>query len=397
MDAKQSRSRLRLAGSLVAAALGGALLVVLAVWLFYRSGDPLVAPTVLLSGADLHLVNGEGVQTAEGLEIRQAGSNGIAMVQGAIRALEADRYQSLSWQVDGLMPDQQLRLIWATAANPRVPRDLVLQSDQQGDGLLNLLEVPYWEGEIIAIGLAVVGPIHTPISVQQLELRPKAVTLAMLVGAAADEWAQHEGWTGRSINLDLGAGLHARFPPVPLAALWIGFSSLLYALINPPWLGFRTLAPYVVFGLIGWLVLDLRWQWDLVQRLHQTETTYAGLDGSGRQLAGPDRNFYPFLQEIRRHLPPPPARVFIIGSDPSGYAAGRARYHLLPHNVHVGLSTLPSRTEAVAGDYVLILLPLREVIYDRARNLLISQATQIPADILLDTRLGALYRLREGS
>jgi hypothetical protein len=223
-----------------------------------------------------------------------------------------------------------------------------------------------------------------------------APTLTRLFQAVASEWMQVDGWTGRSINFNQGAPRDALFPPVLLVALWVGFSSLLSALIAPPWRGFKSLAPYAVFLLLGWLALDLRWQWALSQRLSQTAATYAGLDQTARYLAGPDRRLYPFLREVLHHLPEPPARVFIVSADPGGANAGRVRYHLFPHNVSLPSATLPGDTKARAGDYVLLLSPMKPVRYDRDHGVLISKDGQRPADLLHAAAQGALFRLREG-
>lgn len=397
-ESRHLQSWLRVAGGLLAAALGATLLMGLALWLFYRSGDPLVAPTVTLSGADLHLTSGEGRRTPEGIEIRRPGSDGILMVQGAMRALEAERYGHLSWELEGLTQEQKLRFVWATAAHPGTPRVRALPAVTQGTVRLDPSTESDWKGQIVAVGLALMGPLQTPILIRRIQLEPRSPTPLMLVKALAEDWMHRDGWTGRSINFHRDAPRNALFPPVLLVAIWIGLGTLLYALVNPPWRGFRTPTPYALLWLLGWLALDLRWQSDLSERLRLTQTRYAGLDTSARHLAGPDRDLFPFLQEVRRLLRPMPARVFIIGSDPNAYAVGRARYHLLPHNAHLGLSALPERSQVRAGDYLLILSPSRKVRYDRERRLLISGQTRLTATLVHAlTAQGALFRVEEGA
>ena len=381
----------------IAAAFGGALLVALALWLFYRSGDPLVAPTLVLTGADLHLTAGAGKQTADGVVIRQVEGNGVVIVQGAIQPLEAEQYRRLAWHVEGLKPGQDLRAIWATADNPQAIREQPLSFDHNGEGRLDLSGESHWTGRIVAMGLVIKGAIQEPLRVSSLELHPQVLSPSVLLHALVDNWTHTEGWTGRSINFDYGGPRDARFRPVIVTALWVILASLLYALLNPTWRGHKSLAPYAALCLIGWLALDLRWQWVLGQRLIQTQERYAGLDGEARQLAGPDRHLYPFMREVRRHLPAEPARIFILSDDPNGYVSGRARYHLLPHNTYAGLSGLPDAKQAHPGDYVLALEPLPGLDYDRERHLLSLKAAQWPADLVYaGSGRGALFLLRRG-
>lgn len=393
--ADSSKKRIDRAGSLTGAIagaiLGGALLALGALWLFYRSGDPLVAPQLNLSGTSLQRLSGEGEPTPGGIAIRQSGTNGIVMVQAAIQRLEAAHYRRLIWRVDGLKPEQETRLVWATDANPSAPYERILRFDRRGNGKLDLDREPDWRGRIIAIGLVVKGTLDAPILVRSLTLRPAAPTLALLLRTLVSDWTHREGWSGRSINFNYGAPRNARLPPVPMVALWVGLSALTFAFLNPSWRARRMLTPYAFLLLLGWLALDLRWQWELSQRLRQTAASYAGLDETGRQQAGPDRKLYPFLQAVLRHLPPPSARVFILSQDPGGANAGRVRYRLLPHNAYLS-ATLPDKANLRPDDYLLILSPLREVRHDRERHLLISGATQLPAELLYAADQGALYR-----
>ncbi len=226
---------------------------------------------------------------------------------------------------------------------------------------------------------------------------PSRSTLASQFAAILSEWTRADGWTGRSINFNQGAARDGRVPPVPVMALWIGLGSLLFALMNPPWRGFRSLLPYGLLVIAGWLPLDLMWQQDLIARLRQTASIYAGLDETERQLAGPDRALYAFLREVRGHLPDSSARVFILGADPTGSTIGRARYHLLPHNVSLGLADPPSVDQAHPGDFLLVLSPMRQVRFDRERGLLIAGNAQLPVEpVYTDNAAGELFRVRGG-
>ncbi|MEH6874522.1 MAG: hypothetical protein V7849_09015, partial [Candidatus Competibacter sp.] len=144
---------------------------------------------------------------------------------------------------------------------------------------------------------------------------------------------------------------------------------------------------------------DLRWQWDLERRLERTVERFAGKDETARRLAALDGDLYRFLLEIRQRLPDKPARLFIVSADPANsttYQAGRARYHLLPHNGYAGLSRPPGPGVARDGDYVLILSPLVGVRYDRAGQSLEWDNQRLPAEMLYAASVGALFRVRGG-
>lgn len=376
---------------LTAAALGAAL-TVLAVLLFYRtSGLLTAAPPVRLTGAELQLASGQGGLTPTGLEIRQPGPDGRGAVRGLVeRLVRAKLFRRFSWQVDGLEPGSELRLIWVTLAEPRTLRERRLPP--VSEGTVDLETEPHWQGRIAAIGLTVRG--STPLVVRGLELRPAPLTVGELGRWAVDEWSAFEDWSQRSINYASGAPLDALFPPVLIVALWIGFSSVLYAGLNPPRRRPGALIPYAALFLLGWFLLDLRWQWELSGRLERTVERFAGKAMTDRRLADLDGEFYRFLLEVRRRLPEKPVRLFIVSNDPPGFSAGRARYHLLPHNGYMGFSRPPDT--ARVGDYVLLLTPLPGVRYDRQGQALEWENGRLPAEMLYSARTGTLLRVRGG-
>lgn len=395
-------SRVRPVVGFVGAALGGVLLAIAALWLFYRSGSPLVAPEVSIRGGDFRIIAGEGSRTPDTLEIKGVNSQGMAMVQGVIQPLEAGRYRYLSWNVDGLDTGQEFQLAWSTADSPRSLRYLTLANAASGRGVLDLDEAPQWRGRIVAVGFVMQGPVADPIRIHALELRPRVVTPAVVVSALMDEWSQVDDWTGTAINFNRGSPKNALFPPAVIVAVWIAFSMALYALVNPPWRGARSIAPYAALVLLGWLSLDLLWQKDLVYRLRQTAEQYAGMDERERQLAGPDRRLYQFLETARSHLVRSPSRIFILSARPQSSSVGRARYHLLPENVSMGVADLPRRDHVRPGDYLLLLSPMPRVAFDRERGILTSGGLAsdnggLSVELVYETQgIGRLFRMTGG-
>lgn len=377
------------------AASGGAALTVVALLLFYLGGGlAWIAPPVVIASEQLQLVSGQGTKTPAGLEIRQPGPQDLAVIQAGIRGVRADRYHQFSWRISGLEPGRELRLVWVTVAEPGITRQRLLPSAGADGGMLDLSAEPHWQDRIGGIGLLVRGPLAKPLLVRGLELRAPPLTTAQLLRQMVEDWTTFESWSQRSINFTAGAPLDALFPPVVVVAMWIGFSTLLYALFTLPSCAAHRIMPYAALFLLGWLALDLRWQWDLGQRLVQTMNSFAGKDETARRLAALDGDFYRFLLDIRQRLPQQPVRLLIVSTNPSGFLAGRARYHLLPHNSYAGLAQLPAQNQARAGDYVLVLAPLNQVRYDRERQMLERAGVQLPAEMLHIAEAGALFRVR---
>lgn len=254
---------------------------------------------------------------------------------------------------------------------------------------------PRWRALLSLIAAALGGILFTALTLWLSTQPGNPSAFSTLLS----DWMHASVWTGPSINFDYGGPRNAHFPPVLLMALWASFATLCYALLNPPWRGFKSLAPYAVIWLIGWLALDVRWQWVLGQRLTQTHALYAGLDDEARQLAGPDRNLYPFLREVRGLLAgaSASAKVFIVSSNANGYAAGRARYHLLPHNAYISDPSFPHAKQMRPGDYILALRPLPRFAYDRKQRVLLLKGSRLPAERLHDDPgQGALFRIIGG-
>ncbi|QIK38602.1 hypothetical protein GWK36_12115 [Caldichromatium japonicum] len=209
------------------------------------------------------------------------------------------------------------------------------------------------------------------------------------------DWSASGAWTGRSINFNQGGLSNPNISAVLNVALWIGLSSLLTLVTQRARRStctYRTLC--IAFILAGWLALDLRWQFDLCNRAQRSIGLYAGVTEPERQAVGPDRAFYPFIRDVLAHLPPQPARIFIITEQPASALVGRVRYHMLPHITSLGLTSLPHLTQSRSNDYVLVITPVQQVRYDQARKRLIDGQTEWPVEPVFNSRLGSLFRVQ---
>ncbi|MGQ9659155.1 MAG: hypothetical protein ACUVQI_05930 [Thermochromatium sp.] len=381
--------------ALVVALLGATLgLGLLLAWVYLGSEDP-ARPTIRIPASGLQLTAGEGAQGERGLRVERAASNGLILVQGAIRPFEARDYRGLGWRVDGLEARHELRVIWATATTIRRPFDRLIAPDERRAGFVSLSDDPNWSGRIVGIGLAVVGadPEAKPLLFESLTLHPHRPALAEIPPLAWGDWRRDLGWIGRSINFTDSAGGEVRIRPLIPVVVWCALAALIHLLLAPPWRGFRSGTPYGVILLVGWLALDARWQWLLLERLKQTRTLYAGLDAVERQRVGPDQGFYPFITVIRDRLGLKPVRLFLVAPDPGSYGPNRARYHLLPHNVRLS-STLDVTSGVRPGDWVLLISPIDRTAHDRSRSELVFGDWRLAVTSeLSQPGLGTLFRV----
>ncbi|MCP5195253.1 MAG: hypothetical protein H6974_00395 [Gammaproteobacteria bacterium] len=369
----------------------GLVLTLLAVVLYYRAGGHSEANTPLSwKGSELRLTRGQGAVPPDdpnALVIQAADAGGIVLWSPP-RWINADLYGELAWEIMGLDGRHPLRPIWQTAD------DSVRQATEvtaSAAGRATLQAEPSWGGAVIAQGIFIPGPLAAPVIVRRLALQPTALTPRQWLEQLWKEWTAQEDWSQRSINFAAGATSRPLGSLVLLAVVCASLSGVLYGW----WLrsaGQRLRpAPFVALFLLGWLLLDLRWQWELSARVEHTVQRFAGKDATDRRLADLDGDLYRFLLEVRRHLPEQPVRLFIMSDDPPGFTAGRARYHLLPHNGYMGFSQPPNA--AHEGDYVLVLAPLPELRFNPAPPTLEWTGGHLAVERLYAAPAGALFRV----
>ena len=379
----------------LAALFVGAALTLLAVVLYYQTGGYSEANIPLRwNGADLQVARGQATALPDdpsAFTIQAADARGVILWTPP-RWISAGLYGNLLWKITGLDDRHPLYPIWRTN-DGKVGQ--AKQATKISSNLLDLRTEPDWQGTIMTLGLFIPGPLASPLIVRQLELRPAALTAREWLEQLWREWTAREDWSQRSINFASGATARPLGSPVLLIAIWMSLSGLLYG----GWVlaaGQRLRpAPFVALFLLGWLLLDLRWQWELSGRLEHTVERFAGKDATSRRLADLDGELYRFLLDIGQRLPKRPVRLFIVSADPGGFLAGRAHYHLLPHNNYMGFLRPP--TAAHEGDYVLILSPLPEVRFNPTPAKLEWEDGQLAVERLYEAPLGALFRVTRNS
>ena len=382
---------------LLLAGLGAGVLAWVGVWLAEVAWPAMDPPDVILSGAKLELLQGQGEFTGNRLLVHRAGPGHSVLALGALPGVPAEQFSRVCWRVSGLNDAQVLQIVWMTSVDPETVFARTVTVGERETGQINLRGYPGWRGHIVRIGLTVKGALAEPLSIVQLSLDGRPPELIDTLREVTADWSRAKPWSMRSINFFSGAKPSARLTPVAEVAVWLGLGALLYGLFC------RVSAREFVSGaaillLAGWFALDVRWQWQLTHRLGDTMERYAGLDQHDRKRAALDGALASVTDQIRRHMPRDPTRLIILSDDPHGYLPGRVCYHLLPHRGYAGLSKLPQRSQVGIGDYILLLSSLRTVRYDIGRQRLVDADSELPVELQLSIPgFGRLFRIRGGS
>ncbi len=386
----------------VAAMLVAALFTVLIFLLYYRmEGQTEANVAIRWNGRDVRLFDGEGTIKADALEIRQAGQQGVVL-RTTHRQVIASVYGTMRWDITGLTSQHTLQVLWWTLDGQL---QHAVQTVKATDSYIDLKKEPQWTGYVFAIGLRISGVLSAPVTVRHVELQPAMLTGREWLHQFWLESIHQSDWTQASTHFNGGATTRPLWPPVLAVAIWAMLSGLLYIL----WMGAANvqqkqsecfdwqwqLKPLIVFFLLGWWMLDLRWQSDLDFRLRLAIERFAGKNEQEKRLADLDGELYRFSLEIRRHLPEW-ARLFVISPDPGGFRAGRTRYHLLPHNCFVGFERPPHPDQVREGDYVLLLPPLNTYRFNRRHQLLEWDDGQLPVALIYSAPSGVLFRVWRG-
>jgi hypothetical protein len=302
--------------------------------------------------------------------------------------LLADNHARLAIEASALPKDVELALLWMRSDESkhifRHPIDL-----SHGRPLpLFLDRDPEWRGQIAKLALSIKGPIPTPWRLVRIELTE--VDPASILASLVADWTAFEPWEGHSINVVFG-GLERQRVYLPLLAF---VASVLAVTLLVAWSKrrHRKLAPtfLILPFIIGWLVLDLRWQANLLQQADQTYDLFGGLSWEERHLKMEDGDLFRFVQSARKRLPLQPVRIFAISD--FEYFRLRAGYHLYPNNVLAFDWSDPGILRP--GDY-LLLYQKSDVRFDVTNSqLLWGDGRRVPVAPLATQRGAGLFEVK---
>jgi hypothetical protein len=303
-----------------------------------RWSDPFSPPMHRsIGGSTFHEVFGRAVARDGRLAV-QAPAEDYSTLQSASVDIEAADFAILRYRFVDFPRTLELSLVFRTAAAPDDVQTISLPWPGSGDAAFDLSQVPAWRGTIIEIGFAefataqLVPPARgfAPFELDHAVLWAKSWRGDL--AALATDWFGAWPWSQRSVHAlgREGDAPHARSAIVfaaLAAAASIGWLALLSGLRA------RRVAIMAFACAIGaWVLLDLRWQIGLFERLAATRSLYADLPWEQRKDIVGDDGTLRVANELKTLLRDEPGSARILVQSSSGYSVLRLMWHLLPLN-----------------------------------------------------------------
>lgn len=356
------------------------------------------ANPITIKAEDFRLILGQGEHTDHTLTLqRLTDADKRSVISAGSVSLESSSYPFLQYTVNNFQPGLDLLFFWRTRDNPRQISTAKLYWSGDGQTYFNLSKEPEWKGDIIEIGLLIYGDLRSqPLEIIDLWLHPYSAKI--LLSTIWSEWTAFEGWSQKSINFLPGTAPKSILSPTVATGAWSGLAIFLYGI----WcLAVATktretpkggiIVPAAIF-LIGWISLDIKWQFELFRQLGDTQYLYAGKTTEEKKLSAEDGDLYAYIQHLKNNvLPATPARIFILhDSKGHNYWRLRAQYHLLPHNIY-NYGRRPQPEYIRDGDWLLLLGDIEGLSYSQeAKTLHWNKHQQLSVELRDEHPLGKL-------
>jgi len=356
-------------------------------------------PSRTVNGAAFQLTHGSGRPSGTSF-VLESTQGGIVSLSTEIAPLLAEKYPRIELDLSSPAPPAELAFAWRTRENPRrtyskplhwLSGRIVPLKPDASDG---------WRGTIIGVAIVARGTLSAPLEVRSLTL-PSTTARATLADTFA-QWGTRFPLKGYAISFPFDAE-RAQFMPIAQAmALACGIAIAVY--LGVTYVRTRRFdwrVPWAIFA-VAWIVLDLRWNANLGREVAAAAAQFGGKTGDEKALAADDAQLVALAFELRRALPPPPARVIVLSDN--GVMALRVAHFLFPLNVSrnarphneerdFGKAPTPSRSMLRGGDHV-VLLFYSGLRYDADRKELVwPDGGTRPAEIVVATPEALLVRI----
>tara|TARA_R110001599_G_scaffold64147_13_gene180296 strand:- start:2 stop:991 length:990 start_codon:yes stop_codon:yes gene_type:complete len=177
------------------------------------------------------------------------------------------------------------------------------------------------------------------------------ISLLTRLDGMFDDWFTARAWGLASINFHstVVQAWHGLSPNVVLGLLFISLGIVGY---------WRWRTRFLLWWMLAcWLLLDLPWQWRLLEQATATGKQFASLPAQSRPGATADALRWRFAERVVARVSAADSRVFVASA--SDYGGMRMAYYLYPLNVYWrrGGPELPASSTVRAGDFIVVVQP----------------------------------------
>jgi hypothetical protein len=322
-----------------------------------------IAGTILYLGKDLSEFNvpsykfpasefaftlGSGHPEAE-LAVIDNLANGYALLSSGPVRVQADNFRALRYNWRVAHRNKEAAFFWRQKNSINTVSRTEIRNS--GNRILDLSTQANWYGEIVEFGFLV---SDETIAIGPMALEPDSLELRLQM--MWQGWTTFEEWSQQSVHFLQGGDYDQIISLPPLVTAWLFLTIIL------TWLAFRLggnnlsrqlALSAVVFFLIAWMILDIRWTANNLKQVRLSLETQWQADEEQRSRIDLDGDLYQYVQQLKFSvLGAQNARILIIGEKDAAYYQLRAKYHLLPHSVHVA-SRFPNNLKPENLDFVM--------------------------------------------
>lgn len=227
-------------------------------------------------------------------------------------------------------------------------------------GRVDLSGNPEWKGDVFFIGLQQFG-LESPWALRSIRLIPVRLDFWSLQHYLLERLWVRGPWTFRFTNFAYPPAYGLLISPVLALMIWVLLSTGVF-IFSVKEQSKKFLPILIVPWFMVWLILDLRWQVELLDKARHTWAVFGAVSVDARTSKEFDGEMVAFLDDFRDLTNELTVnRVFIVSDIPD--LRMRARYHLTDLNAravptHVAVSMLD---EHLQQDDVVIVLNSRQL------------------------------------
>lgn len=318
-------------------------------------------PTLSVSGSEFEIARGTGrrdptTATLEGLD-----PSGTGVLSARVAPFEAERYSRVDVVLKALGPARPtVALIWRTREQPGRVFSKPLQWVDDRTAPLPVSDHDGWSGTITGLAVIVRGRAPEPLVLESVTVPGLSARKAL--GEIVGQWTRHFPFRAHSNHFPFDEERSYSLSLLAATAIAQALAAIGYLYYARRRRIARDSRVFWAIFLVGWLLLDFRWQLNLLRQHAESAASFAGKSTEEKHLAGTDRELFALLRQVSTALPPPPARVAVLSSNDS--LRFRSAFFLLPHSVNGVFAPEPQPGNLRAGDYVLLFL-YQKARYDR--------------------------------